>query len=359
MDFPSIPDERVVVTRFPLKSDFGGEEKVIAEFSRHFSVIFWGTCPVLRNLFPPQNRRLAFGVRDITSKKTLLFSPFFALLLLIQAFFWLPIFRFSGVRVILFHTFIEKVFLTPFASLLGFRVFWAHHAPLGKWFFQNPLLPLWRFFSRWATILVPAEFLKKELQKAHPRGKILVVENPITPQKITRKKHKTFTIGGAGRLEKDKRFDEFCALASDFPDINFLIAGNGSEKKRLENIAPKNVIFLGFLDAPGMQDFWGKIDLFLSFSRSETFGMVAAEAASAGIPAVVTDAGGFVEVVQSGTTGIRFKTLKESREAITMLQQDDKKREAMGKSAQQFSARWSAENFAERMQSILFSSSNF
>lgn len=49
----------------------------------------------------------------------------------------------------------------------------------------------------------------------------------------------------AGRLHENKRVDMLVESASSLPDIDFLIAGEGSARESLESIATSNVKFLG------------------------------------------------------------------------------------------------------------------
>jgi len=344
---------KIVLTRFPLESDFGGEEKIIALLSAHFPMIFWTNCKTLKKILPPKKVFPAFFVRDITAKKTLFFSPIFAIFLIFQSFFFFPFFRFSGARKIIFHTFLEKIFLTPIAKFFGFEVFWAHHAPLGKWFFRHPFLIFWKIFSRFSTILVPTHFLKNELLKGKKNLKIVVVENPAENFFGAKIRGKNFVVGAAGRLAPEKHFEKIIKIAEKLPEIDFKIAGDGAEKNILQKIAPKNVEFLGFLAGEKYRNFWRKIDVFVSFSDRETFGIVAAEAARAGVPAIVVRAGGFLEIVKNGETGFFVADENDAIAKIKCLKNDEKLRQKMQKKAKKWGEKFSEKNFLKKMEKIL------
>jgi glycosyltransferase involved in cell wall biosynthesis len=57
---------------------------------------------------------------------------------------------------------------------------------------------------------------------------------------------------------------------------------------------------------PRLVELYRTCDVFALPSRAETFGIAAAEAAAAGLPAIVTDVGGFADIVVDGQTGYRI-----------------------------------------------------
>src|SRR3546814_939066 len=56
-----------------------------------------------------------------------------------------------------------------------------------------------------------------------------------------------------------------------------------------------------------------RLDVFVALSQTESFGVAAVEAAMCGLPVLVSDAEGFVEVVDDGVTG--FVVPRSSPEA--------------------------------------------
>lgn len=57
---------------------------------------------------------------------------------------------------------------------------------------------------------------------------------------------------------------------------------------------------------PRLVELYRTCDVFALPSRAETFGIAAAEAAAAGLPAIVTDVGGFADIVVDDRTGYRI-----------------------------------------------------
>ena len=98
----------------------------------------------------------------------------------------------------------------------------------------------------------------------------------------------------------------FAAVAKEIPSV-LVMVGDGPERVDAEAHARKlgverDVHFLGKIDivAPLLAD----ADLFLLPTQSESFGLSALEALASGVPVVGSRAGGLVEVVKEGITGI-------------------------------------------------------
>src|SRR5262249_34046704 len=85
-----------------------------------------------------------------------------------------------------------------------------------------------------------------------------------------------------------------------------VMIGDGPEKAAAEEMVrglgiERDVLFLGNQDC--MEELLPLADVFLLPSRSESFGLVALEAMSAGVPVVASTAGGLPEVIEQGVTG--------------------------------------------------------
>jgi len=85
-----------------------------------------------------------------------------------------------------------------------------------------------------------------------------------------------------------------------------VMVGDGPEKPAAEQQVrelgiERDVLFLGNQDA--MEELLPLADVFLLPSSSESFGLVALEAMSAGVPVVASNVGGLPEVIEHGATG--------------------------------------------------------
>lgn len=118
-------------------------------------------------------------------------------------------------------------------------------------------------------------------------------------------------VGFIGRLEPVKGGDIFIAAAIKVlavcPDIQFVIAGEGSEMHRLEaEVAhagfTDRIRFLGFHNSP--EEVLCFLDLYVLPSRDEGIPLSLLEAMSAEVPVVASSVGGIPEVIQNGVNGI-------------------------------------------------------
>ncbi|MFE4693844.1 glycosyltransferase [Streptomyces sp. NPDC056749] len=104
-----------------------------------------------------------------------------------------------------------------------------------------------------------------------------------------------FVVGGVGRLVPGKRFDVLIRAVAAVPDAWLVLAGDGPEAAPLRALATRlgmtgRVRFLGECGgagtAPGIPAVLGAVDLFVSASREESFGLAVVEALAAGLPVV-------------------------------------------------------------------------
>lgn len=370
---------KLLITRFPLESGSGGEEElhfllVDGLFEKGIQSGLWSSCPQFLKGFRCRHQFFlpAFLVPDPTSKPSLLLLTVTFPILLLQAIIALPYFRIRGYKTILMLTFFEKCFLTPLCHLLGIKVVWAHHTPLGKWFFQNPLLFLWKKWSREVNIIVPSSALKKELKKACAEENISVVSNAIRPlskadedfqEKLFSLK-KGFAIGSAARLSPEKNLSAFIKTAAAFPKDTFFLAGDGPQKNELDSMIKKanihNVVMLGRLQNEQLSALYSVLDVYLSCSTYETFGLSIAEAAACGVPAVAPRVGGIPDVVIDKKTGYLFdpKDSKQKNEQIKALLDNPELRKRMGLQAQKYATGFQKETYLQDMQKTLFPKTN-
>ncbi len=111
-----------------------------------------------------------------------------------------------------------------------------------------------------------------------------------------------------GRVSEEKRLgillEAFAALRKRVPGARLAVVGDGPARRRLEVDAPPGVRFLGELRDDALADVYATADVFCFPSTTDTFGQVILEAAASGLPAVAAGAGGGLELVRSGETGL-------------------------------------------------------
>ncbi|MFC1747540.1 glycosyltransferase family 4 protein [Pseudomonadota bacterium] len=140
--------------------------------------------------------------------------------------------------------------------------------------------------------------------------------------------------------------------------VRLAIIGDGDERPALERMAlelgvNERVVFLGErADVAGLLR--GGVDLFVSAAREEVFGLVLAEAASAGLPVIAPRVGGIPEVVDEGVTGelVAPESPEALSHAIKTLAANKQQRHEMGRAGRERVERlFSAERYVDQFQS--------
>jgi glycosyltransferase involved in cell wall biosynthesis len=111
-----------------------------------------------------------------------------------------------------------------------------------------------------------------------------------------------------GRLDRAKRNDLLVEAAKRDGSLRIVIAGEGPDRERLEQLASGlngQVEFTGRVDDERLADLYARSLAVYYAPVDEDFGMVPYEAFLSGKPVVTTtDAGGPLEIVRNGETGV-------------------------------------------------------
>lgn len=114
-------------------------------------------------------------------------------------------------------------------------------------------------------------------------------------------------VGYVGRLEREKGVLELAAawpaVAARSPEAHLVVVGDGGARDEMRSAlqGQPRVRWLGYRqDVPRLMR---AMDLLVVPSRTEAFGLSAAEAMAAGVPVVATAVDGLPEVVDDGATG--------------------------------------------------------
>ncbi len=117
-----------------------------------------------------------------------------------------------------------------------------------------------------------------------------------------------------------------------------LIYGKGPNRKDYEQLASTLGIsdiveFRGFIANEKLPEVYNSVNVSVSVSHSESFGVVAVEAMACECPVVTSDAEGFTEVVENGTSGIIVpkRNPEATAKALQMFIDNPTLREKMGK----------------------------
>jgi glycosyltransferase involved in cell wall biosynthesis len=238
---------------------------------------------------------------------------------------------------------------------------YAHYVPMTRTLVEAAAVRLsTRFAARVDAVIAPSAVVRDELVRRGVTAPIAVVPTGVDlehfrpgERAVARRAlglpREDPVLLYVGRLDREKSVDRvllaFDRVASTVPRARLLLVGQGKEAERLQRLArglaaAPRVSFLGVRAHATLPECYHAADLFLFASETETQGLVLAEAAACGLPAVAVGASGCDEVVRDGETGLLTKpdptALAES--AIGLLL-DGERRAAMAARAREVAAR--------------------
>ncbi|MEL7564056.1 MAG: glycosyltransferase family 4 protein [Dehalobacterium sp.] len=183
----------------------------------------------------------------------------------------------------------------------------------------------WLTYESW-KVIVCSRYMKSELQNIFqlPGNKIQVVPNGVDidafkffDPAFDRKKYaadQEKIIFFVGRLVSEKGLeillDAVPKILHYCPEAKFVIAGTGPSEEYLKNKAhminiSQKIYFTGYIDDKTRNGLYKNSHVAVFPSTYEPFGIVALEGMAAETPVVVTDVGGFSEVVEHGVDGLK------------------------------------------------------
>ena len=149
-----------------------------------------------------------------------------------------------------------------------------------------------------------SEFVSDRIRKYYGRNADIVYP-PIDTSffKPSGKMRDNFYLA-AGAIVPYKRLD---VAIEAFNSLGYplVIAGTGPELKRLRKLAGENIKFLGWVTDEELRRLYQSARA-LVFPTREDFGMIPVEAQACGCPVIAYAAGGCLETVQDGLSGILF-----------------------------------------------------
>jgi glycosyltransferase involved in cell wall biosynthesis len=221
--------------------------------------------------------------------------------------------------------------------------------------FSRKIFPCWG-----QKVIAISEQVKEHLMNDFgiDEEKIRVIHNGIDVEKYTTRntqhairKRKELglndgpVIGIIARLSDVKGhiylIEAMKIVLNTLPGAQLLIVGEGKMKEELINRVnslgiQKNVFFITALS--DTRDVLQVMDLFVMPSLKEGLGLALMEAMALGLAVVGSDVGGIRSLIQDGINGLLVKPAdsQDIAKAILELLQDNNKRDALGKEAQNF-----------------------
>jgi len=181
--------------------------------------------------------------------------------------------------------------------------------------------------SKWVAQLTSDVLHQVGIEKPPPVAALELGTDPVrfNPSRDTGALRRRWGVGDApvvltvARLVPHKGQDmgirAIATLGRDFPELRYIIVGEGSDEERLRALAkelgvPDRVGFVGAMRDDELPEAYATSTIYLGASRVdkeinvEGFGISFVEAAASGIPSVAGDSGGVRSAVRDGETGI-------------------------------------------------------
>lgn len=205
---------------------------------------------------------------------------------------------------------------------------YAHYVPLPRRFVEAAATGLSTRFARRAdAVLAPSALIRDELTARSVRAPIAVVPTGVDLEHFSPGDRATarrqlclpaddLVLLYVGRLDREKSVGKiltaFERVAGTVPRARLVLVGHGTQADALRRQARAlpvgdRVDFLGVRAHEALVECYRAADLFVFASETETQGLVLAEAAACGVPAVTVSGPGCDEVVRDGETGVLTK----------------------------------------------------
>jgi glycosyltransferase involved in cell wall biosynthesis len=214
------------------------------------------------------------------------------------------------------------------AKLLGLPLVGSYHTELGPY-----ALHLTRdlvvaeamgayvdwFYGRCDVVLAPTAAVAADLARRNVTARIEVWSRGVdtavfSPARRRRRVREellgdgTFLLLSVGRLSPEKRLETLLAsfelVLAEEPGARLAIVGDGPAREELERRSPPQVRLAGELRGADLAAAYASADVFCFPSTTDTFGQVLLEAGASGLPVVAAAAGGALDLVEPGATGL-------------------------------------------------------
>ena len=169
-------------------------------------------------------------------------------------------------------------------------------------------------------------------------------------------------IAGVGRLNPQKNFSLFldiaAALAPRFPELRFLLAGEGPEESMLREKArtlglADRIVFAGYV--ADTRQVYAAADILLMPSRFEGLPMTLLEAMAMGLPVVASKLDGIAEVIEDGREGFLIESNDTHgfvERCAALLENPAKSSEVAANARAKIEARFSVERMTSAVEAI-------
>jgi len=215
--------------------------------------------------------------------------------------------------------------------------------PLRKWDYKAAQRPDY--------IIANSTYIQSEIKTYYGRESTVIfppvnIERFQKPSNLKRAR-KGFLI--SGRQTPYKRFD-LAVQACTEQDIPLTVIGNGPDHHRLRKLAGHSVTFLGRVSDEVMEEELASASAYI-FPGIDDFGIAAVEALASGTPVIAYKAGGALDYILPGKSGLFFN--KSTVESLDIAIKSFKPDRFSNPSIAVYAQRFSAEQFRRKMTEYL------
>ncbi len=157
----------------------------------------------------------------------------------------------------------------------------------------------------------------------HPRRRNAALRAELAP-------NGEVVVGYVGRLAKEKRVDDLCEAAR-LPGVRVVVVGDGPTRAKVARSLP-GATFLGTRGGRDLARIYASLDVFVHTGPHETFCQTVQEAMASGVPVIAPAAGGPLDLIRPGETGLLVPPGEPAAlaHAVSTLADDRELRERMG-----------------------------
>ena len=258
---------------------------------------------------------------------------------------------------------------------------------LTKGYFDKPSKKLVEYLTKFycdttvSELIVPTKKIYNIFkEKYNPDKNINIIPTGIEIEKFSnidkveveklRKKYKlenSFVVGSVSRLGKEKSIDKliisFSKLIDKIPNAKLLLVGDGPDKKILKDLVKElniedYVIFVGKVPLEKNQNYYHLMDVFSTFSITETQGLTVLESLASSIPVVAIKDDSFEGVIKNNKNGYLFTKESDFIDYIYKLYSDKSLYKKLSNGAYNTALDNSREAFGQKVYNVYLNSIN-
>jgi glycosyltransferase involved in cell wall biosynthesis len=232
--------------------------------------------------------------------------------------------------------------------------------------FIRPLARL--IWKNAAQVIANSQGLKELALKTNPAQDIGVIFNGVDinnffPDEKRRDPSRFLITVGASRVTARKGINYLIEaikiLSAEYPNIYFKVLGEGNDRIRLEKLSQElklesRVDFIGRIPREETAKYYQEADVFVLPSTNEGMSNALLEALASGLPVIVTEVGGTLELVQNGINGyvVPLRDADSIAKALKKMIDDKNSRMRMGNENRKKAESMSWNNVANKYVSI-------